>query len=48
MALKLFEFQEQFMIGAFLIKVTQFEIARSISMFFISLGNLKITIHFRN
>ena len=48
MPFKLFEFQEQFTIDTFLIKLTQFEITGSISKFFIPLGNLKITFHFRN
>ena len=44
----LFEFQEQFMIGPFLIKLAQFEKTRSIAIFFIPLGNLNIKTHFRN
>ena len=37
MPLKFFEFQEQFVIGAFLIKLTQFEKTRSIGKLFVSL-----------
>ena len=42
MPLKVFEFREQFMAGAFLIKLTQFEKTGSIDKIFISLGNLII------
>ena len=47
MPLKQFEFLEQFMIGQFLIKLTQFEKTGSKNKIFISLGNLKIKFHFR-
>ena len=40
--LTLFEFLELFIIGFFLIKLTQFEKTGSISKIFISLGNLNI------
>ena len=40
MPYKLFEFQEHLMNGAFLIKLTQFEKTRSISIFLIPLENL--------
>ena len=42
MALKLFEFVEQFMMNIFLLKLTQFEKTGSIGKPFISLGNLII------
>ena len=48
MALKLFEIVEQFMMGTFLLKLTQFEKTRSIRKTFISLGNLIINFHFQN
>ena len=48
MPLKLFEFLDQFMIGTFLIKLTQFEKTGSIGKLFISLENLKIKFHFQN
>ena len=48
MALKLFEFVEQFMMNTFLLKLTQFEKTGSIGETFISLGNLIINFHFRN
>ena len=42
MALKLFEFVEQFMMDTFLLKLSQFEITGSIGKTLISLGNLII------
>ena len=48
MALKLLEFQEQFMIDIWLIKITQFTKTGSIGKSFISLGNLIIKFHFRS
>ena len=48
MAVKLFEFVEQFMMVTFLLKLTQFEKTRSICRTFISLGILIINFHFRN
>ena len=42
MPLTLFEFHEKFMLGAFLIKLTQFEKAESVGKIFISLKNLII------
>ena len=45
---KLVEFHKQFMIGAFKIKLNQFEKTASMNIIYISLGNLKIKIHFRN
>ena len=48
MALKLFEFQEPFMIEYFLIKLTQFEKTESIGEIFISLGNQTTDFLFRN
>ena len=48
MALKVFEFVEQFMMDTFLLKITQFEKTGSIVKTFISLGNLIINFHFRN
>ena len=47
MPLKLFDFHEKFMIGAYKIKLTQFKKTGSIDQIFISLGNL-IKCHFRN
>ena len=46
--IKLFGFHEQFIIDAFLIKVTQFEKTRSIGTILASLGNLKTKFHFLN
>ena len=48
MALKLFEFVEQFMLDAFLLKLTQFGKTEAIGKTFISLGYLIINFHFRN
>ena len=48
MAWKLFEFQEQFMIHTYFVKLTQFEKTGSIGQVFIPLRNLKIEIQFRN
>ena len=48
MALKLFEFVEQFMMDIFLLKLTQFEKTGSIGKTIISLGNLIIIFHFQN
>ena len=48
MALKLFEFEEQFMMDTFLLKLTQLEKTESLRITFISLGNLIINFHFRN
>ena len=48
MALKLFEFVEQFIMNTFLIKLTQFEKTGSIGKTSISLGNLITNFHFRN
>ena len=48
MTSKLFEFQEQFMVDTFLLKLTQFEKTGSMDKTFISLGNLIINLHFRN
>ena len=48
MTLRHLEFQEHIMIGAFLIKIIQFEKIRSIGNIFISLANLNIKFHFRN
>ena len=48
MALKLFEFEEQFMMDTFLLKLTQFEKTGSIGKIFISLENLIINFHFRS
>ena len=48
MPLKLVEFREQFMAGAFLIKLTEFEKTGSIDKIFISLGNLIIKFRFQN
>ena len=42
------EFQEKFMMCAFVIKLTQFEKNGLIDKTFISLGNLRIEYHFRN
>ena len=46
--IKLFEFHEQLINDAFLIKVTQFEKTRSIGKILASLRNLKIKFHFLN
>ena len=48
MALKLFEFVEQFMMDIFLLKLTQFEKVGSIDETVISLGNLIVNFHFQN
>ena len=48
MALKLFEFVQQFMMDTVLIKLTKFQKTGSIGKTFISLGNLIINFHFRN
>ena len=48
MALKLFEFVEQFTMDTFLFKKTQFEKTGSIGKTFISVGYLIINFHFRN
>ena len=48
MALKLFEFGEQFMMDTFLLNINQFEKTGSKGKTFISLGNLIIDFHFRN
>ena len=48
MALKLFEFLEQFMVDTFSLKLAQFEKIGSIGITFISLGNLIINFHFQN
>ena len=48
MPFKIFEFLEQFMIGAFLIILTQLEKTVSIGKIFIPLGNVKNKFHFRN
>ena len=48
MALKLFEFVEQFMMDTFMLTLTQFEKTGSIGETFISLGYLIINFHFRN
>ena len=48
MALKLFEFVEQFISDNFLLRLTGFEKTGSIGKTFISLGNLIINFHFRN
>ena len=47
MASKLFEFQEQFMIDAFLTKLTQFENTGSKGKDFFWLGILMLIFHFR-
>ena len=47
MALKLFEILEQFMMGNFLLKLTQFEKTGSIQKTFFSLGNLITNFHFQ-
>ena len=48
MALKLFEFVEQFIMDTFLLKLTQFEKTGSIGKTFISLVKLIINFHFQN
>ena len=48
MALKHFEFVEQFMMKTFVLKLTQIEKTGSIGETFISMGNLIINFHFRN
>ena len=48
MALKLFEFVEEFMRDTFLFKLTQYKKIGSIGKMFISLGNLRNNFHFRN
>ena len=48
MALKLFQFAENFMLDTILLKLTQFEKTGSIDKTFISLGNLIINFHLRN
>ena len=44
MVIKLFDFQEKFMIDTFLIKLTQFEKTKSIGTIFIPLGSPEIEI----
>ena len=46
MALKLYEFQEQFLMGIFLMKLTQFEKTRTLGSVFVLLENLEIKFHF--
>ena len=48
MALKLFEFVDQFIMDNFLLKLTQFEKTGSKGKIFISLGNLIINFHLQN
>ena len=48
MALKLFDFQETFMVVNFFMKLTQFEKIGPIGKIFIALENLKIQIQFRD
>ena len=48
MALKLFEFVEQFIMNTFSLKLTRFEKTLLIGKIFISLGYLIINFHFRN
>ena len=48
LTLKLFEFQQEFMIGTFWMKLILFEKIVSKSNFFISLENLETKFHFQN
>ena len=48
MHFKLFEINEQFMTGDFLIEINQFEKTGSIGKNYISLRKLMIKFHFRN
>ena len=48
MPLKLFEYKKQFLIGAFLIKLTQFGKTGVLGEIVLPLENLLIKFHFRN